>query len=58
MKNSENYFDKFVEDLEKREALAKQRLSSSEEQLEQWRKRMALERSYREHAHERIRYKK
>ncbi len=58
MKNSENYFDKFVEDLEKREALAKQRLSSSEEQLEQWQKRMALERAYREHAHERIRYKK
>ena len=58
MQNQENYFDKFMKDLEQREAIERKRQSVTQQQQEYWEQRMALERSYREHAKQRVRYEK
>jgi hypothetical protein len=54
----ENYFDKFVRDLEERVQQQKQRLSDLQNAENAWEQRRTLDRLYREHAHQRIRYNK
>ena len=54
----ENYFDKFVEDLARREELHRERQRTLTLAQEMWEKRQQLDRQYREHPHQRIRYSK
>jgi mRNA-degrading endonuclease YafQ of YafQ-DinJ toxin-antitoxin module len=54
----ENYFDKFVRDLEERVQQQKQRLNDLQNAEKAWEQRRALDRRYREHVHQRIRYNK
>lgn len=55
---NQNYFDKFVRDLEERERRLIEKKRQLELAQEMWEKRQSLDRSYREHAHQRIRYEK
>ena len=52
------YYDKFMQDMEKKEALHKQHRESLQIDTEEWEKRRELERRYREHSAQRIRYQK
>ena len=54
----ENYFDKFVEDLARREELYRENRRNFALAQEMWEKRQQLDRQYREHAQQRIRYSK
>lgn len=51
----ENYFDKFMNDLEKREEEIKKRNEALQKADEQWSQRRKLDVLYREHAASRIR---
>lgn len=53
-----HYYEKFMQDLEKKEALHKQHRENLQIDAEEWEKRRELERRYREHAAQRIRYQK
>jgi hypothetical protein len=53
---TENYFDKFVEDLAHREEQNRQRQQDLQRAQELWEKRQELDRKYKEHSHQRIRY--
>lgn len=55
---NQNYFDKFMQDLEKREQIIAEKKKQQQLAQEMWEKRQSLDRSYREHAHQRIRYEK
>ena len=55
---TENYFDKFVEDLAKREELQRQRVENLQRAEAEWHQRRELDRKYREHTHQRIRYQR
>jgi hypothetical protein len=54
----ENYFDKFVEDLAKREELRRQHNENLQRAEAEWHQRRELDRKYREHTHQRIRYQR
>ena len=54
----ENYFSKFVEDLAHREELERAKQHALALAQEMWEKRQQLDRQYREHTHQRIRYGK
>ena len=54
----ENYFDKFVKDLEKREDQVKKQKEDLRLAEEQWQQRRKLEELYREKASNRVRYGK
>ena len=56
MENQNNYFDKFVEDLAKREEQNRAHREQLERAREMWERRQDLDRKYREHALQRIRY--
>jgi hypothetical protein len=47
--NNENYFDKFTEDLERREAAKKANLEKLQKDESAWTKRRELDKNYREH---------
>ena len=53
-----NYFDKFVQDLERREENQRQHREDLQRDEENWKQRRDLERLYREHVAQRIRYQK
>ena len=55
---NQNYFEKFVRDLEEREQNLVEKSRELELAREMWEKRQSLDRSYREHTHQRIRYGK
>jgi len=54
----EKYFDKFVEDLERREKIQKQHNEILQRAAEVWCQRRELDRRYREHTLQRTRYEK
>ena len=56
MKNQINYFEKFVEDLAQREERERAQRENLERAREMWEKRQELDRKYKEHTHQRIRY--
>ena len=56
MENQKNYFDKFVEDLARREEAQAERNRMLQKAQEMWQKRHDLQAKYREHAQQRIRY--
>ena len=56
--NDENYFNKFIEDLARREELHREKQHTLAMAQEMWEKRQQLDRQYREHTHQRIRYSK
>ena len=56
MKNQTNYFEKFVEDLAKRDERERSHREQLEKAREMWEKRQELDRKYREHSLQRIRY--
>ena len=56
MKNQINYFEKFVEDLANREEQNRINKQQLEKAQEMWEKRQELDRKYREHSQQRIRY--
>ena len=56
MKNEMNYFEKFVADLEAREERQRLQNEQLEKAREMWEKRQEIEKKYREHAKQRIRY--
>ena len=51
----ENYFDKFVKDLEKREQQAKKQKEDLQKADEQWQQRRKLDALYREKSADRMR---
>lgn len=55
---NQNYFEKFIKDLEAREQKLIEKSKQLELAREMWEKRQSLDRSYREHAQQRIRYSK
>ena len=55
---NQNYFEKFMKDLEEREQKLIEKSKQLELAREMWEKRQSLDRSYREHAQQRIRYSK
>jgi mRNA-degrading endonuclease YafQ of YafQ-DinJ toxin-antitoxin module len=56
MENQNNYFDKFVEDLARREEQKRDHAKQLERAKEMWERRQELDRKYREHSLQRIRY--
>ena len=56
MKNQIKYFEKFVEDLANREEQNRINKQQLEKAQEMWEKRQELDRKYREHSQQRIRY--
>tara|TARA_A100001515_G_scaffold136529_1_gene128367 strand:+ start:1181 stop:1372 length:192 start_codon:yes stop_codon:yes gene_type:complete len=58
MENQMTYFDKFVEDLAQREERERIHKENLQRAREMWEKRQELDRKYREHSHQRIRYNK
>jgi hypothetical protein len=56
MENQRNYFDKFVEDLAQREERERAHREQLESAREMWERRQELDRKYREHSQQRIRY--
>jgi len=55
---NQNYFEKFVKDLEERQKKLLEKRTQLELAQEMWEKRQSLDRSYREHPQQRIRYNK
>jgi hypothetical protein len=53
---AENYFDKFVQDLAHREDQHRQHQHDLQRAHDMWEKRQELDRKYKEHTQQRIRY--
>lgn len=58
MEEQKNYFDKFMDDLADRDRLRLEQLQKLHQANEMWQKRQELDRKYREHARQRVRYGK